>query len=176
MSDTSQKLKNIFNNSDEGSIHLKKTIKNSEPKSARRSHKIIIYFKEKNIKENSVNTFISNKGNISSNNKVNKIKKYLRKNSKRNKIEQNFKNNNFKTIKIRKKYKISYKNENALKDKNDDKLFKKKRPLSLDIKKRTKLSEKYQNNNHSNLMKFEKPKLFEESKIQYLNSDIIDLM
>lgn len=128
------------------------------------SNRKIFSFSDKNTKENSINSLIS------SNREDKKIKKdskriNLRKKPKKEKIIFN----KFKSIRIKGNYKLN---------KDIDKDYKNKinnlnRPSSSYNK-----IEKYLNkmNNYSNLMESQITKISKESRIQNLNSDIIDLI
>ena len=171
-------LKNNFNKSVGGSSHINKQTKIFEPKNARKHNKKIFDFHEKNIKEHNINNITSNKEKIISKDKEIKEKK-LSTNSKKYSLkikkQKLFKFSNFKTIKIFKKSKKYKENEISKNDNNDneDTHFKRKRPLSSNIKRKRKI---IKNNNYSKIMNFVIPKIFEESRVQYLNSDIIDLI
>ena len=171
-------LKNNFNKSVGGSSHINKQTKIFEPKNARKHNKKIFDFHEKNIKEHNINNITSNKEKIISKDKEIKEKK-LSTNSKKYSLkikkQKLFKFSNFKTIKIFKKSKKYKENEISKNDNNDneDTHFKRKRPLSSNIKRKRKI---IKNNNYSKIMNFDIPKIFEESRVQYLNSDIIDLI
>ena len=131
----------------------------------------------KNIKENKNVNNTSNNSKGDEFNSISKEKKIInvKKSSPKNKRQKNIKYNNYKTIKLHNKYKFSQKKEIS---KNDDieKQFKIKRPLSSNLKRRKKVNQFKKENNHSTLKKFETSKILGESRIQYLNSDIIDLI
>ena len=169
--------KNNFNKSEGGSSHINKLTKIFQPKNSREKNKKLLDFHEKNIKEHNMNNITSNKEKIISKDKEIKEKKLSTNSKKYLKIkkEKLFKYSNFKTIKIYKKSKKNKDNEISKNDNNDNEEthFKRKRPLSSNIKRKRKIIKK---NNFSKIMNFDIPKIFEESRVQYLNSDIIDLI
>ena len=150
--------KKIFNKSESN-----KHNKNISEKIDVISKKKCFSFSDKNTKENSINSLIN------SNREEKKIKKdsksiYLKKKPKKEKII-----NKFKSIRIRSSYKL---NKDKDKDsKNKINYWNRPRSSYNRIEKF-----RYKIHNNSNLMEKQMPKISKESRINNLNSDIIDLI
>ena len=171
------KQKNNFNSS-AGSEFNTNLVKNSKPKSAKKSKKTIFNFFDKNIKENSTSSLFNSNRDTYNRKKEKKLVKNIKKFNLKNRKDKILKyNNSLKTIRLTCKYKL---NKDKDKEKNKDTItniknihYLIKRPLSSYLERRR---EVYTDKHPSNMIKFEVPKLFKESRIQYLNSDIIDLI
>ena len=150
--------KKIFNKSESNKYN-----KNISEKFDVISKKKCFSFSDKNTKENSINSLIN------SNREEKKIKKdsksiYLKKKPKKEKII-----NKFKSIRIRSSYKL---NKDKDKDsKNKINYWNRPRSSYNRIEKF-----RYKIHNNSNLMEKQMPKISKESRINNLNSDIIDLI
>ena len=163
-----------------GSEYNTNLVKNSKPKSAKKPKKRIFNFFDKNIKENSKNNLFNSNRDTYNRKKVKKLIKNIKKFNLKNRKEKILKyNNSFKTIRLTCKYKLN-KEKDKDKDKNKETIaniknihYLKKRPLSSYLERRSKV---YTDKHPYNMIKFEFPKLFKEPRIQYLNSDIIDLI
>ena len=168
-------LKNMINKNEECLSSLNKLIKNNVTKFKNKRKKNIFSFQKDN--NTNTNSIISNKEILNYNKKEKNFVKGIRKYNSKSKKEKIFHYNNFKTIKIRKKYKLNKENENSKNENNSiEKIKKRKRPLSSNIRRKKRINNKIFKKNNSNFLDFDIPEKFEESRIQYLNSDIIDLI
>ena len=168
------KLKIMLNKSEEEISNLNKVINNNRTKLNKKKNKKLFSFqKDSNIS----NSKISKREIVNSNKKDKNNFKTIKNYNMKSKKEKKFKYNIFKTIKIKKKYKLNKENDNS---KNGNKSIEKnkkiKRSLSSKLKRKKKNFEKIFRKNKSNLIKFEMSGISEISRIQYLNSDIIDLI
>ena len=162
-----------------GSEQLNKVEKLSESKSRKKI--------TKNNNNNNCNKSLNSMSSVFSSNKddliqakeksVKKINKYTDK----NKIEKTIKScNSFKAIRLSSKYKLN-KDKEKDKEMTNEKNSNKKiqcidyRPISSYFNRKNSVN----NNNNKdffNIMNFKMSKIFEQPRIQYLNSDIIDLI
>ena len=161
----------LVNQSVSSSHHMDILDKISESKRIKKYRKKSFGFFDKIIIENSKNSLIGE--DLNSNDKEKRLVKNIKKNKTKSKRKKLFKYNNFKTIKIRKKYNLNKENQTSKNDNNKEKHYKVKMRLSAYIKSKRKYNKIKK---ISSIKKYEIPKIFEESRIQYLNSDIIDLI
>ena len=104
---------------------------------------------------------------------IKKIKNYIDKNKKEKTRKYS---NSFKTLRLNSKYKLNKENDKDIindKNSNKKKQYRDYRPLSSHINRKQSLNN---NKDFFNIMNFKMTKIFEEPRIQYLNSDIIDLI
>ena len=161
-----------------GSEPYNRLVKHSEPRIMKRSKKRLFNFYDFNVKENSMSSLFTSNRDDTNREKEKKIIKNIKKFNFKNRKEKILKyKNSFKTISLNSKYKLN-------KDKEKEKIketinniknnhYLTKRPLSSYLRRK---KNEYKVKDNSNVMKFEMPKIFEEPRIQNLNSDIIDLI